>query len=296
MSGNKKKKKDAAFKIDFARPKRPRALLVDADILAYQAVSEGMEEVRTPDDEWTYRVDMKKVRQMVEERVLEHMADLKAKAVVMAFGSRSNWRKRVMAEYKANRTGKKPLGYWDLVKWMSSEWPTKTAPDLEADDVIGLMATSAEFMPDHDKIVVSEDKDFQGVPCQLWSPRKPELGIRTIGEADADMFHMRQTLTGDRTDGYPGCPGVGEVGAEKVLRAAIEAIKNPPTVHELRKAMWKGVVAAYADKELGEDVALQNARVARILRASDFAEDGKVVLWNPPSGGSAIKGKKNRKV
>ncbi len=35
--------------------------------------------------------------------------------------------------------------------------------------------------------------------------------------AEADRYHLYQTLVGDATDGYPGCPGVGEVAANKVL-------------------------------------------------------------------------------
>ena len=31
-------------------------------------------------------------------------------------------------------------------------------------------------------------------------------------------FHMMQTLTGDTADGYPGCPSVGKVTAEKILK------------------------------------------------------------------------------
>ena len=36
---------------------------------------------------------------------------------------------------------------------------------------------------------------------------------------------------------------------------------------------WKTVVEAFADKDLSEDVALENARLAKILTASDYDFD-----------------------
>jgi len=42
------------------------------------------------------------------------------------------------------------------------------------------------------------------------------------------------------------------------------------------------VVAAYNKKGLSEEVALENARLARILRNGEYDTDtGEVKLWNP---------------
>ena len=253
-----------------------RALLVDADIVAYQAVTECLVETRNSDDEWTYVCDMKRATEMVELRLQDHLTALNADKIVLAFGSANNWRKRVMAEYKANRKDRrKPLGYKALVEWMSGQWPTKTAPDLEADDLIGIMATDAAFMPGTDKVIVSEDKDFNGVPGKLFNPRKPEDGTVFVNAGMADKFHMLQTLTGDPSDGYKGCPGCGPVKAAEVLEGAKDAADA-----------WNRVVAAYVAKGLTEVEALQNARVARILRRTDVDSRGNVILWTPPSKAS----------
>ena len=76
-----------------------------------------------------------------------------------------------------------------------------------------------------------------------------------------------QTLTGDVTDGYAGLKGVGPKSAEKILGAR-------PT--------WDAVVAAYQKQELTEDYALTQARLARILRSSDWDDEKQsVILWEP---------------
>lgn len=259
-------------KIDF-KPLEKKVLLVDADIVAYQAVEDCLQEHQSADDEWTYVCDLKAAKEMVDLRLEEHTIALRCDRVVLAFGSKSNFRKRIMPEYKANRAGKrKPLGYWALVEWMSEKWLTKTAVDLEADDVIGIMATDPAFMPGFKKTVVSEDKDFNGLPCTLFNPRKPELGEIAISEAMADKFHMLQALTGDSSDGYKGCPGCGPVKAAAVLEGLTGYAQ-----------MWPAVVAAFESKGLSETDALANARVARILRKSDVnLSSGAVINWQPP--------------
>ena len=85
-----------------------------------------------------------------------------------------------------------------------------------------------------------------------------------------------QVLTGDATDGYPGLPGLGPVGAEKVLlgRDLLDELK-----------CWEAIVAAYVKKGLTEADALVQARMARILRAEDYSAYKGVKLWEPKNAG-----------
>ena len=66
---------------------------------------------------------------------------------------------------------------------------------------------------------------------------------------------MYQTLTGDSTDGYSGCPSVGDKTARKILG-------DNPT--------WGDVISAYEKRGLTEQDAMVQARVARILRFKDY--------------------------
>jgi DNA polymerase-1 len=83
---------------------------------------------------------------------------------------------------------------------------------------------------------------------------------------------MFQTLVGDTSDGYKGCPGVGKVKAEKLL---IDAMENGVP-------LWTVVKAQYEAKDLTEADALTQARLARILRWSDWDNEKKEpILWTP---------------
>ena len=64
-------------------------------------------------------------------------------------------------------------------------------------------------------IIVSQDgvKDMKTIPTIVWDGKD----LLTISEPWADYWHLYQTLVGDTSDGYKGCPGVGKVKAEKLL-------------------------------------------------------------------------------
>ena len=82
---------------------------------------------------------------------------------------------------------------------------------------------------------------------------------------------MHQTLTGDVSDNYKGCPTVGAKTASKIL----DGLKT-------KEEMWKAVVAQYEKQNLSAKDALLQARLARICRASDYNfKRQRPILWKP---------------
>jgi len=97
--------------------------------------------------------------------------------------------------------------------------------------------------------------------------------VKEVTEDEADYWHMMQTLTGDTADGYPGCPGIGEKTAAKLLDEHYGDLS----------AMWEAVLEAYEKKKLSPEVALVQAQIARICRRNDYDFKKKeVILWTPP--------------
>jgi DNA polymerase-1 len=176
-----------------------------------------------------------------------------------------NFRLAIDPSYKASRADKrKPLCYADLRATIDELYHTQTFPGLEADDVMGIMATQ----PKANCIIVSQDKDMKTLPAKIWTGKE----LLTITEEEANYWHMFQTLTGDAVDGYKGCPGMGAVGAEKLLR------------DHTRQSWWSAIIKAFEKKKLTEADALRNARLARILRWDDWDRKNKrPILWTPPS-------------
>lgn len=229
-------------------------------------------------DLWTLHCDFAACRLAVDEHIENLVDELKADRVILALTDTENWRKGVHPEYKANRKSvRKPLTFGAIRAYMHEKYEVYQRPGLEGDDILGLLLTHPSLVKG-ERIAVSIDKDLQTIPgYHLNDMKARELGgpleshIRKVSEEEADYYHAFQTLVGDTTDNYKGCPGMGPVSAAKALDGV------DPSLY------WPVIVAAYAKKGLSEDVALMNARVARILRYTDFDFKKKeVILWTPP--------------
>ena len=273
--------------------------LIDADILVYQAALEAEHEHRWDDGMWTYHAfedeGYASFKRLLDKIILE----TKATDFLLALSepvAALNWRLKVLPTYKGNRKGtRRPLLRRHLNAWVMDTYKDKVylRPALEGDDVLGILNTHPTLVKG-DKLVVSLDKDFKTIPGKHYNQGKAEFF--TIDQASADYWHMHQTITGDTTDGYAGCPGAGPAVADELLTAPYlmvpyqHLMKSGPRKgsYEMRfkkeptDDVWAAVVSLYASKGLGEQVALQQARVARICRACDYDFKTKEVkLWTP---------------
>jgi DNA polymerase-1 len=236
---------------------------VDADIVVYQACAAVEREMDWGDDMWTLHSDAREAREIVDITLAEIKDATKASKITLCFTSSNNWRMGVLPDYKANRAAsRKPVCYRAVKDYCLSAYPCVSYPRLEADDVIGLLATRPKTKG---TVIVSEDKDFKGVPGKLYNPRTRTFTKTT--KSEATRFHLYQTLVGDTTDNYKGCPGIGPVKADAILDA---------------DCSWPAVTAAFVKAGLTEDHALQQARVARILQHGEYnLTNAEVTLWTP---------------
>lgn len=243
-------------------------LLVDADIPCYQIAS-SLERVIDDGDDWVSAyMDKNEAKQAFDALIEGWKKDTGATEVVMALTDKTNFRHEILAGYKANRSGaRKPIGLSALKGHVADAYETVIKPGLEADDVLGILSTHPTLIPGK-KVIISIDKDFKTIPGFLFNPNHPEDGIVEVSENEANYWHFYQTLVGDRVDNYSGCPGCGPKTAEKILAKSDD--------------WWGSVVAAYNKAGLSETEALCQARVSRILRASDYDFTAKKpILWTP---------------
>ena len=236
-------------------------LLIDADYIVYKCCAAAETEVDWGDDVI-----------VVTSKFSEAMAAVKRDLTkikqsflwddtefILFFSDSKNFRKEIFEEYKGHRNRKKPCGYRRVIRELANQYEVIKMPTLEADDAMGIYATQHPG-----NVIVSPDKDMKQIPGSLFTLTEtlqidPQQGLE---------WHYLQTLAGDQTDGYSGVPGVG------LKRAADLFEKNGYT--------WQTIVDAFAEKNLGEDVALMNARLAKILTKDeyDFTER-RPILWSP---------------
>lgn len=245
-------------------PKRTTTLLIDADLYLYRAAAGAEEQIDWGDDLFSLATDLKVAKKTFIEQLNTFKTELGADEAILCFSDRENFRKEVDPEYKSNRKKtRKPVGFAELIQWAKGQYTHIQKPGLEGDDCMGILATG-ELYKDC-SIIVSDDKDMRSVPCKLYRPSDDIM--YTISEKEADAFFLTQCLTGDSADGYSGIPGIGPKKAEAILGARPD---------------WSLVEAAYIKHNMTRDDAIRMARLARILRISDWdSKANKHILWEP---------------
>jgi len=249
--------------------KKERVAVIDADIILYKACRVAEEEVNWGNDQWILWSDLQKVKIIIDDQISLIVEEMKADRSILCFSDKKNYRKEINPEYKANRRGgRKPLCFTGALEYCKDKYTFKQITNLEADDVIGIIATTESDKNDY--VVVSEDKDLLTIPGLHWNLKTKEL--YTLSEKEADFNFLTQTLTGDSVDNYKGCPSVGKVTAEKLLRSATTKGED----------LWETVVNRYEKAGLKEADAILNARMARILRKCEYnRQTEEVKLWSP---------------
>lgn len=243
-------------------------LLIDADVVAFQCAAACETALEWEPGHWTWNVNFTEVTNAVLSQIERIMDALEGHDYKLCLTDpKHNFRLDVLPTYKTHRkTVKKPLVLLKVKEWMVEELDGIIRPGLEGDDVMGILATHPSK---REKIIVSIDKDMKTIPCTY--VRDIAQPPAEITEDEADYNHLFQTLTGDVTDGYSGCPAVGPKRAEQIIELGATIADN-----------WAAVVETYASKGLGEEEALRQARVARILRATDYDFKKKEpILWTP---------------
>jgi len=233
--------------------------LIDADLYLYRTLASTEDETDWGDDIWSITSDLSSAKKIFDRLVKRYTEEVDADWFCLCFSDKENFRKSVHSDYKAGRKKiRKPIGYVEMINWCKDNYKTIQMPTLEADDVMGIKST-------HNTVIVSDDKDMKTIPCRLYRPMSNEHMVVT--EAEADKNFLTQALTGDTTDGYKGLVGVGIKKAEAILGS---------------RPHWGAVETAYLKAGHTRDEAITQARLARILRASDWDEaKQEVILWTP---------------
>lgn len=239
--------------------------LIDGDILLYLIAHSKQTKYNWGDTGESTVVDYEGATERFDREIKDIIKEAGCSRALVCLTGSENFRYDVLPTYKHNRKDTaKPVLHSYLKEYAELNYECKLIDRLEADDVMGIIASREPSK----YVICSTDKDMRTIPAYLYNWNKmtePEL----ITEEEADLWFYTQTLTGDTTDGYSGCPSIGPVKAAKILEAVP------------RDQWWEAIVEAYATKGLTEEDALVQARVARILRATDYSKEKGVILWRP---------------
>ena len=141
-----------------------------------------------------------------------------------------------------------------IIKELLAAWniPVLQADGFEADDVIGTLAKKADSIENLETYMLTPDKDYGQLVSErvrIFRPRHGG-GYEVMGPQEVcakyDITSPSQVidllaLMGDSADNFPGCPGVGEKTAAKIIKEfhSVEELLNRTS--ELKGALKKKV-------------------------------------------------------
>ena len=227
-----------------------KQVLVDGDPFAYRAAFSCENEILED--------ALDKVDEILDEALNEVMWEVNPDEYQIFLTGKGNFRYDVAIthEYKGNRKFvEKPAHLQPIRKHMIENWSSIVSEGEEADDLLGIWATS--YGPD--ATIISIDKDMLQIPCNHYNPTRRTF--TTMTEREGSKFFYTQILTGDKADNIFGLYGIGPKKAEKLLADA-----------HTDEEMYEECLRAYSGDEAR---VIENARLLWLRRY-----EGQ--LWEPP--------------
>ena len=243
-----------------------KTLLIDADIIMFRFAFRHQTTIEWSEDVVTVECDEEAAIADLNRFILRLLIQCKCVKYSLCFTHTINFRYSIFSEYKAARSKNTPPLLLSILKqYMKDNHPWMEQKYLEADDLMGILATEKP----KEYILATIDKDFKTLPVRLFNwdkDKRPKL----ISKKEADYWFHYQWLIGDTTDGFKGCWRIGDKKARGILD------KRKPSE-------WTtAVVETYADKCYSWKEIITQARMARILRHTDWDFESKeVILWEP---------------
>ena len=222
--------------------------IIDGDILCYRVGFACNEE--------TEAVAIKTMAELLEELVF---IDLSSDDCVGYLTGSNNFRYAIAKTqpYKGNRKdAARPIHLPRLREYLHTAWDFRVVDGQEADDAIGIHATSLR----DESVIVTIDKDLDMIPGHHYNPVKKESYY--IDDKEAIKNFYRQILTGDKVDNIEGLRGIGPKKADKILAEAETELK-----------MYEAVLKAYDNNQ---ERVIENGQLLWIRRQEDE-------LWQPPT-------------
>ncbi len=165
--------------------------------------------------------------------------------------------------YKASRKGMTlPSGITEMYEWAMLKDNLVVYSEVEADDAIVMLKKSNPEL----YVIACIDKDiYEGCEGTHWNYNRNEWAITT--QEEAELFYMRQCMTGDSSDGIKGIFRFGPKAAEKALPEWMPMAE-----------MWEVVIDTFTEKGYSEEYALL---MYRLVSLNQLRENGDLVLWSP---------------
>jgi DNA polymerase-1 len=193
--------------------------LIDADSILYVLGYNYREHINEPSAD----IDISRA---ADDFVKTILTIVQADYYVGAFSPDKNFRHSIYkyARYKGERAEKPDwfLRFAPVIKKrLEDKWGFFTVPDLEADDIVCVLAEHYSNK-EMDWIICSPDKDLRQIAGLHYDYKKEGATIEMVTTIQAQKNFWTQMLCGDTTDNVKGVPGLGEKKVAVLLKECEE--------------------------------------------------------------------------
>ncbi len=215
----------------------------------------------------------------IEKECREYYGVERFKQVTLLLSGPGNYREQLATifPYKGNRDPQhKPRWYQRIRDYLTGEWGAIVVNGREADDECSIIAHECIQAGRQDSYVIATiDKDLDQIPGEHYNYHKQVFYNQT--PIAAARWFYQQCLSGDATDGIPGCYKLGAIGAARITdKCSDKQIKGrdiwPIIVEQYRKSTKKA-----GCPYVGRDPAAVALETARLVKLQEYPGQ----LWNP---------------
>jgi hypothetical protein len=250
-----------------------------------------------PDSKEQALADTRTQLQSIEKECRRHYGVDGFDNITIILSGPGNYRERLATifPYKGNRDPEhKPYWYQTIRDYLTNEWGAYVVHGREADDECSILArrhraatagTDSASVPIRRSpitlgvaggsgyCVATIDKDLDQIPGAHYNYLKQVFYAQS--EAESEQFFYQQCLSGDLTDGVPGCWKIGETRAAEHIRRVWGHSKG---------ILWESIIREYAHSQkvagcpyVGRDPAAVALETARLV----YLQQQEGELWIP---------------
>ena len=238
--------------------------IIDVESFIYKACTNCEEIVETSNGIYQLQWNINKSDDYFNTLLTDVMGVTDQNTYVFVFGDWKNYRKIINPDYKANRKEQPKHPMLNVIKErLQDKYCVAFMEWVEADDVCRIMYEQDPF----NNVIISIDKDLKTFPCYLYNPMTPDKGVQKITRKQGDENFFKQIVMGDKTDGYSGLSGYGEVKAGRLVGNL-----DKLNIDELRESFI----------DAGGDIGsfIKNYNMAHILSKKDYIDGKGLKLYN----------------
>jgi len=155
----------------------------------------------------------------IEKEIREHYGLVRFDSITTILSGPGNFREALATRfpYKGNRDpSHKPYWYQSIRNYITGSWGGIVVTGREADDECSILARK-DLAAGADYIIATIDKDLDQIPGKHFNYLKRVF--YALSETESEQFFWEQCLSGDATDGIPGCFKMGGVRAKSVVQS-----------------------------------------------------------------------------